>query len=138
MINKMILQGRFTKDVDLRTTQNDNSVASFTIAWSEKYGQTEQTLFLNCVAWNNQAEFIRKYFKKGDMVVVEGKLNTRNYDDGNGDKRYVTELIVDKAHFCVSKQDSKQQQQFSGYLNTYSSGTDEDFKSMSDYDDLPF
>lgn len=99
MINKMILQGRFTKDVDLRTTQNDNSVASFTIAWSEKYGQTEQTLFLNCVAWNNQAEFIRKYFKKGDMVVVEGKLTTRRYEDGNGDKRYVTELTVDKSHF---------------------------------------
>lgn len=137
MINKMILQGRLCKSVDLRTTQNDNSVASFTIAWSEKYGQTEQFLFMNCVAWNNQAEFIRKYFKKGDMVVVEGKLTTRRYEDGNGDKIYVTELTVDKAHFCGSKQDSKQQQ-FSGDLNTYSSGTDEDFKSMSDDDDLPF
>lgn len=137
MINKMILQGRFTKDVDLRTTQNDNSVASFTIAWSEKYGQTEQTLFLNCVAWNNQAEFIRKYFKKGDMVVVEGKLNTRNYEDVNGEKRYVTELIVEKAHFCGSKQDSKSQQ-IAGDLSTYSSGTDEDFKSTSDDEDLPF
>lgn len=137
MINKLILQGRLCKQVDLRTTQNDNSVASFTIAWSEKYGQTEQTLFLNCVAWNNQAEFIRKYFKKGDMVVVEGKLTTRNYDDGNGDKKYVTELIVDKAHFCGSKQDSKPQQ-VSGDLNTYSSGTDYEFKNESDDEDLPF
>ena len=137
MINKMILQARFTKDVDLRTTQNDNSVASFTIAWNEKYGQTEQTLFLNCVAWNNQAEFISKYFKKGDMVVVEGKLTTRSYEDGNGDKKYVTELIVEKAHFCGSKQDSKPQQ-VAVDLNTYSSGTDEDFKSTSDDEDLPF
>ena len=137
MINKMILHARFTEDVDLRTTQNDNSVASFTIAWSEKYGQTEQTLFLNCVAWNNQAEFISKYFKKGDMVVVEGKLTTRSYEDGNGDKKYVTELIVEKAHFCGNKQDSKSQQ-VAGDLNTYSSGTDEDFKSTSDDEDLPF
>ena len=137
MINKMILQGRLVKDVDKRTTQNDNSVASFTIAWNEKYGQTEQTLFLNCVAWNNQAEFISKYFKKGDMVVVEGKLTTRSYEDGNGDKRYVTELIVEKAHFCGSKQDSKPQQ-IAGDLSTYSSGTDEDFKSTSDDEDLPF
>ena len=137
MINKMILQGRLCKSVDMRTTKNDNSVASFTIAWSEKYGQTEQSLFMNCVAWNNQAEFIRKYFKKGDMVVVEGKLTTRSYEDGNGDKKYVTELIVEKAHFCGSKQDSKPQQ-IAGDLSTYSSGTDEDFKSTSDDEDLPF
>ena len=137
MINKMILQGRLCKPVDKRMTQNDNSVASFTIAWSEKYGQTEQTLFLNCVAWNNQAEFISKYFKKGDMVVVEGKLTTRSYEDGNGDKKYVTELIVEKAHFCGSKQDSKPQQ-IAGDLSTYSIGTDEDFKSTSDDEDLPF
>ena len=136
MINKMILQGRLCKSVDKRTTQNDNSVASFTIAWNEKYGQTEQTLFLNCVAWNNQAEFISKYFKKGDMVVVEGKLTTRSYEDGNGDKRYVTELIVEKSHFCGNKQDSKSQQ-VAGDLNTYSSGTDEDFKATSDDEDSP-
>lgn len=137
MINKLILQGRLCKSVDKRMTQNDNSVASFTIAWSEKYGQTEQSLFMNCVAWNNQAEFISKYFKKGDMVVVEGKLTTRSYEDGNGDKRYVTELIVEKSHFCGNKQDSKSQQ-VSGDLNTYSSGTDEYFKSTSDDEDLPF
>ena len=137
MINKLILQGRLCKSVDKRMTQNDNSVASFTIVWSEKYGQAEQVLFMNCVAWNNQAEFISKYFKKGDMVVVEGKLTTRSYEDGNGDKRYVTELIVEKAHFCGSKQDSKPQQ-IAGDLSTYSSGTDEDFKSTSDDEDLPF
>ena len=137
MINKLILQGRLCKSVDKRMTQNDNSVASFTIVWSEKYGQAEQVLFMNCVAWNNQAEFISKYFKKGDMVVVEGKLTTRSYEDGNGDKRYVTELIVEKSHFCGNKQDSKSQQ-VAGDLNTYSSGTDEDFKSTSDDEDLPF
>ena len=137
MINKMILQARFTKDVDLRTTQNDNSVASFTIACNEKYGQTEQTLFLTCVAWNNQAELISKYFKKGDMVLVAGELTTRSYENEKGDKRYVTELIVEKAHFCGSKQDSKPQQ-IAGDLSTYSIGTDEDFKSTSDDEDLPF
>ena len=137
MINKMILQGRLVKDVDKRMTKNDNSVASFTIAWSEKYGQTEQSLFMNCVAWNNQAEFISKYFKKGDMVVIEGKITSRSYENEKGDKRYVTELIVEKAHFCGSKQDSKPQQ-IAGDLSTYSSGTDEDFKSTSDDEDLPF
>lgn len=137
MINKMILQGRLVKDVDKRMTKNDVAVSSFTVAWSEKYGQTEQSLFMNCVAWNNQAEFIANYFKKGDMIVVEGKLTTRSYENGNGDKRYVTELTVDKAHFCGSKQDSKPQQ-VAGDLSTYSSGTDYDFKSTSDDEDLPF
>lgn len=137
MINKLILQGRLCKSVDKRMTKNDVAVSSFTVAWSEKYGQTEQSLFMNCVAWNNQAEFISKYFKKGDMVVVEGKLTTRSYEDGNGDKKYVTELIVEKSHFCGNKQDSKSQQ-VSGDLNTYSSGTDEDFKSTPDDEDLPF
>ena len=137
MINKMILQGRLVKDVDKRMTKNDVAVSSFTVAWSEKYGQTEQVLFMNCVSWNNQAEFIANYFKKGDMIVVEGKLTTRSYEDGNGDKRYVTELTVDKAHFCGSKQDSKPQQ-VAGDLSTYSSGTDDDFKSTSDDEDLPF
>lgn len=137
MINKLILQGRLCKSVDRRTTKNDVAVSSFTVAWSEKYGQAEQVLFMNCVAWNNQAEFIANYFKKGDMIVVEGKLTTRSYEDGNGDKRYVTELTVDKAHFCGSKQDSKPQQ-VAGDLSTYSSGTDDDFKSTSDDEDLPF
>ena len=137
MINKMILQGRLCKSVDKRMTKNDNSVASFTIAWSEKYGQTEQSLFMNCVAWNNQAEFISKYFRKGDMVVIEGKITSRSYENEKGDKRYVTELIVEKAHFCVNKHDTKNQQ-VDVDLNTYYSCTDEDFKNESDDEDLPF
>ena len=122
MLNNMTLQGRFTRDLELRHTQSDLAVCSFTIAWNERYGDKEQTLFLNCVAYRNTAEFISKYFKKGDMAVVEGKLTSRSYDDSQGQKKYVTELIVDKVHFCGSKKDKEESQE--EYITTN--------------DDLPF
>lgn len=112
MLNNMTLQGRFTKNLELRHTQSDIAVCSFTIAWNERYGDKEQTLFLNCVAYRNTAEFISKYFKKGDMAVVEGKLTSRSYDDSQGQKKYVTELIVDKIHFCGSKKDKEESQEY--------------------------
>lgn len=110
MLNNMTLQGRFTKDLELRHTQSDKAVCSFTIAWNERYGDKEQTLFLNCVAYRNTAEFISKYFKKGDMAVVEGKLTSRSYEK-DGEKKYITELIVDKVHFCVSKKGKEESQE---------------------------
>ena len=110
MLNNMTLQGRFTRDLELRHTQSDIAVCSFTIAWNERYGDKEQTLFLNCVAYRNTAEFISKYFKKGDMAVVEGKLTSRSYEK-DGEKKYVTELVVDKVHFCGSKKDKEESQE---------------------------
>lgn len=111
MINHVSIQGRFTKDLELKHTQNGVAVCNFTLAWNERYGDKEQTLFLNCVAYRNTAEFVEKYFRKGDQTIVEGKLVTRSYDDSQGQKKYVTELIVDKIHFCGSKKDKEESQE---------------------------
>lgn len=100
MLNKTILQGRFTKNPTLKYSQNNIAVCSFTLACNEKYKDKESTLFLNCIAYRQTAEFIVKYFVQGDQILLEGKLNSRNYEDNQGVKRYVTELIADKAHFC--------------------------------------
>lgn len=105
MINHVAIQGRFTKEIDMKYTPTGIPVATFTIAWNEKYGEKESVCFLNCVAFRSTAEFLSNYFRKGDQTIVEGKMVTRNYEDSQGQKKYVTELVVDKAHFCGSKKD---------------------------------
>ncbi len=102
-MNKVILKGNLTKDVELSTTNSGINVAKFTIAVSRRFTNAEgerETDFLNCVAWRNTAEFIEKYFKKGSQILVCGAIQTRSYDADDGTKRYVTEIIVDEAHFC--------------------------------------
>lgn len=106
MINQTILQGRLTRDPELRQTGTGVAVASFTVAWSEKYKDNETKLFLNCTAWRGTGEFVSKYFRKGQEIAVEGQLSTREYTDKEGGKRSVIELTADKVHFCGSKQDS--------------------------------
>ena len=103
MINKMILQGRLTADPELRKTQSDISVCSFTVAWSEKRNEIETKCFMRCTAWRGTAEFITNYFKKGQEIVVEGKMSTRDWTDNEGNSRTVLELTVETAHFCGSK-----------------------------------
>lgn len=106
-INKAIIQGRLTKDVELRSTAAGKSVAGFRIAWSERYKETENKLFLDCVAWGGTAEFISRNFRKGQELVVEGKLGTREWEDNNGNKRVSIELTVGEVHFCGPKQDGQ-------------------------------
>lgn len=106
MLNNATIQGRFTKDPDLRATQSGTSVVGFTVAWSEKYKDREQKLFMPCVAWGSQAEFISKHFRKGQEAIVEGKLTSRQWQDKNGNNRETVELIADHVHFCGPKQDS--------------------------------
>ena len=98
MINHVSYQGRFTRDLELKTTKNNLSYINFTLAWSEKYGDKEVNCFINCVAYRGTAEFIKKYFEKGDMVLVEGKLVTQSYQDQQENKKSKTTLVVDKAH----------------------------------------
>lgn len=107
MINRMILQGRLCADPEMRRTQNGTAVCSFRVAWSETVKDRETKLFLNCVAWQGAAEMICKYFRKGKELAVEGRLSTREYDDRDGNRRSVTEMTVDRVHFCGKNEDAQ-------------------------------
>lgn len=106
MINRMILQGRLCADPEMRRTQNGTAVCSFRVAWSETVKDRETKLFLNCVAWQGTAEMICKYFRKGKELAVEGKLSTSEYDERDGNRRSVTEMTVDRVHFCGKNEDA--------------------------------
>lgn len=102
MYNKVILMGRLTADPDLRQTPNNVPVVTFSIAVQRKFSNKEnerQTDFFNIVAWRNQAEFISKFFTKGKSILIEGELQNRQYTTKEGEKRIITEIIVDSAHF---------------------------------------
>lgn len=107
MINRMILQGRLCADPELRRTNSGTAVCSFRVAWSETIKDRETKLFLNCVAWQGTAEIICKYFRKGKELAVEGRLSTREYDDRDGNRRSVTEMTVDRVHFCGKNEDAQ-------------------------------
>lgn len=107
MLNKTILQGRLCADPEMRRTQNGTAVCSFRVAWSETVKDRETKLFLNCVAWQGTAEMICKYFRKGKELAVEGRLSTREYDDRDGNRRSVTEMTVDRVHFCGKNEDAQ-------------------------------
>lgn len=106
MINRMTLHGRLVRDPEFRQTQGGIPVASFTIAWSEKHGETEKKLFLPCVVWNNGALFLCQYFIKGSEIIVEGGLTSRKWLDKEGNNRETIELTVERMHFAGSRQTS--------------------------------
>ena len=101
-LNKVELIGRFTSDPILRYTQNNKSVTSFSIAVGKRVNGENSADFINCVAWNKTAEFINKYFKKGQAIAVIGRLQNRSYDDDKG-KHYITEVIVEETEFVGNK-----------------------------------
>ncbi len=112
MLNRVILMGRIAQDLEVKQTPSGVSVLSFSLAVQRNYarqGEDRQTDFINCVAWRNQAEFIGKYFRKGSMIAIEGNLRTRNYDDKNGVKHYVTEVFVDSVSFTGEKSSDNSQ-----------------------------
>ena len=100
-MNKVILHGRLARDVDLRTTASGKSVAQVNIAVN-RWGKDQGADFIPLVIWGQLAETFARYFYKGREVLVEGRMQVRNYDDKNGNKRYVTEVIVEKFEFCGS------------------------------------
>lgn len=112
MLNKTIMMGRLTKDPELRTTANGTSVVSFSLAVERDYKNPQtgekDVDFFDCVAWRNQADYIAKYFSKGRMAIVEGKLQTRYWEDKNQNKRKETEINVDNIYFGDSKPESTQ------------------------------
>ena len=106
MINNVVLMGRLTAVPELKTTQSGISTVRFSIAVERRYnkqGEERQTDFIDCVAWRQTAEFVSKYFNKGSMIAVEGSIQTRNYEDKNGNKRKAVEVQVDNVSFCGSK-----------------------------------
>lgn len=109
MLNQITLMGRLTRDPELRRTQSGTAVASFSLAvdrdYSGKDGGEKETDFIDCVAWRSTAEFISKYFSKGRMTVVTGRLQIRPWTDKDGNKRRAAEVVVDSAYFGDSKRD---------------------------------
>lgn len=103
MLNKTLLQGRLVRDPEMRSTQSGVPVASFTVAWSKKYKETETQLFLDCTAWRGTAELVQKHFTKGKEIVVEGELSTEKWVDRDGNNRNSIKMTVDSVHFCGSK-----------------------------------
>ena len=111
MINRVVLVGRLTKDPVLRKTQSQTSVVSFTLAVNRRFQTQDQTTdFINCVAWNKTADFMNQYARKGALVGTEGRIQTRNYDDANGKRVYVTEVVCDNVQLLESKAVALKQQ----------------------------
>lgn len=102
-VNKAIIKGRLGKDVELRYAASGKEIANFSIATSEKYNGEEKTEWHNIVAFGKQAEVLSKYVSKGDELYIEGKIQHRSYDDRDGNKKYVTEIVVMQFDFCGSQ-----------------------------------
>ena len=109
MLNHITIMGRLTRDPEMRTTQSGVSVASFTLAVDRDFGGRDggekQTDFIDCTAWRHTAEFVSKYFSKGRMAVVSGRLQIDNYTDNDGNKRKAAKVIADNIYFGDSKKD---------------------------------
>ncbi len=143
-MNKVILMGRLTRDPEVRYTQTNNTlVASFSLAVNRRFvrqGEERQADFINVVAWSKTGEFCSKYFKKGQQVGVIGRIQTRNWDDDQGVKHYVTEVVAEEAYFADSKREAEAGN--AAFENAFGSTTpgsmESDFEVTSSTDDLPF
>ena len=149
MLNHIVLMGRLTRDPELRRTGSGVAVASFTLAVDRDYaaqGAEKETDFVDIVAWRNTAEFVSKYFTKGRMAVVSGRLQIRNWQDKDGNKRRSAEVVADNVYFGDSKRDNAEggfnqvpQQQPAYQAPQNVSAAPSDFSMLSDDDpDLPF
>ena len=136
-MNKVELIGRLTKDPEVRYTQSSNTqVSNFILAVSRRFvkeGEERQADFINIVAWGKTAQFCSKYFNKGQQVAVVGRIQTRNWEDDQGQKHYATEVVAEEVYFADSKKENKEQQSDMQFENTTSYATT-DFEN----DPLPF
>ena len=121
MINRVVLVGRLTRDIDLRKTPNGASVVQFTIACNRRVTQQGQpdADFISCVAWNRVADLMAQYLHKGALIGVEGRIQTRSYDDRDGKRVYVTEVVADSVQFLESKAQSQNRSQASSEPSPY-------------------
>ncbi len=145
MVNCAVIMGRLVADPELRTTGNGIYVTSFTVAVERRFvrqGEERQADFIDVIAWRQQAEFISKYFRRGSMIAIQGNIQTRTYEDKNGNKRKAVEIVVDNASFCGSKSESGTAGRADSVMNaqpapSYSTADEGDFKEIPE-DDLPF
>ena len=150
MLNKVIIMGRLTRDPELKATPSGTALCNFSVAIDRKFvkqGEERQTDFINCVAWSNQAEFVSKWFTKGRMINVVGRVQTRSWDDAEGKKRYATDIVAEEINFCGDKSNANATS--SSSASNYNYGTsssvqaepqphDEGFVAVDLDDDLPF
>ncbi len=149
-LNKVILCGRLCADPELKQTQNNVSVVSFTLAVNRRYRSQDaqsapQADFISVVAWRQTAEFIARYFRKGSAICVTGSIQTRTWQDAQGQKRYATDVVVDDAMFVDSKNEGGVGQSYTpdAYtapsFSSSASGADAPkFEELKSDDDLPF
>ena len=146
-LNHITLMGRLTRDVELRRTGGGTAVASFTVAVDRDFGGRDggekETDFIDCVAWRQTGEFVSKYFSKGSMIVVSGRLQIRSWNDKDGNKRRSAEIVADNVYFGDSKKDEGNTSSgYTGFIpNDKLSGNTpvQDFAQLTDDDaQLPF
>ena len=148
MLNNAVIMGRLVADPELRTTGSGISVSSFTVAVDRRFnrqGEERQADFIDIIAWRQTAEFVCKYFRKGSMIAVQGYIQTRMYEDKNGNKRKAVEIVADNVSFCGSKNESNTGSAYTrddSFMNSqpapsYSTADEGDFKEIPE-DDLPF
>lgn len=148
-MNSVCLMGRLTGDPELKTTQSGISVTSFSVAVDRAYrskDQERQTDFINCVAWRQTAEFISRYFRKGQRIALQGSLQSRSYTANDGSKRTVYEVVIDNAFFCESKGGNaggapsydSQIPQRAEARPAFSTANTGDFEEILTDEDLPF
>lgn len=154
MFNRAILIGRLTADPELKQTQSGISVCSFSIAVDRRFSGRDserKTDFINITSWRQQAEFVCRYFHKGDVIGVEGSIQTRNYEDKNGNKRTATEIVTDNVFFTGARSNNSGNSgssygESSSYAPApaapaqpaYTSGAASDFEEVESDNDLPF
>ena len=147
MLNHITIMGRMTKDPELRHTGSGTAVASFTLAVDRDFGKNEngekETDFIECVAWRSTADFVSKYFTKGRMAVVSGRLQVRKWQNKEGENRYSTEVVAENVYFGDSKKEETSGGNYSGYsapsLPEYPTTPAQDFEVLNDDDSqLPF
>ena len=118
MINEAVLVGRLTRDIEVRYTQSEKAVGNFTLAINRRFKNQNgeyETDFIDCVVFGKQAETMSKYTQKGDLIGVEGSIQKRNYEDKDGNKRYITEIMVEKITFLQTNKKSETTQQNDPY-----------------------
>ena len=140
-MNKVILMGRLTRDVEMRQTPNGVSLARFSIAVNRRFAKEgqQQADFINCVAWRQTGEFIARYFQKGSMIAVIGSIQSRSWDGQDGKKQYATEVNVEEAYFTGEKSENtgqyNQTPQNFNQAPQQGFGDDFDMDGFSDIDD---